>query len=248
MDIYGNMTRKKACYFLGIRENASEEQIKHAYRYKVKLYHPDANPNADTKEYYLNVQKAYEYLMNHPADKEKSLNTNKNAGKKTGTNPLNSGAAMYYGYGNKNGRGMQNNAPFGYSGMYMNGQMNNPFFQSPPNARPAKVFASTASTRASYQRQKDKEKEREKLQKWDEEYKSTKKREQQEKRYGKEYADKMSGPSKSREEEALEKIRAIWLAETIRRQIALDQEHKEAIHRRKLFKAFMQRKIREEDS
>ena len=66
MDKYGNMTRKEACYYLGIGENASEEQIKRAYRYKAKLYHPDMNPNTDTKDYYIKVQKAYEYLMDHP--------------------------------------------------------------------------------------------------------------------------------------------------------------------------------------
>ncbi len=60
------MTRKEACYFLGIRENASDEQIKRAYRYKAKLYHPDANPSGDTKEYYIRLQKAYEYLLNNP--------------------------------------------------------------------------------------------------------------------------------------------------------------------------------------
>ncbi len=37
MDKYGNMTRKEACYYLRIGENASEEQVKRAYRYKAKL-------------------------------------------------------------------------------------------------------------------------------------------------------------------------------------------------------------------
>jgi len=249
MDMYGSMTRKKACYFLGIKENASEEQIKHAYRYKAKLYHPDSNPNADTKEYYLNIQKAYEYLMNNPfSDQSAHMNTSSTMGNKAGrsSQAMNSNPNMQNGFAQKN---MQGNGAYGYGSLYRNNQMNSFFFQSPPpNARPAKVFASTASTRANYQRQKDKEKERQKLQKWDEEYKSTKKKQQQEKLYGKKYADKMAEPSKSKEEETLEKIRAIWLAETIRRQIALDQEHKEALHRRKLFKAFMQRKIREEDS
>ena len=113
--------------------------------------------------------------------------------------------------------------------------------------RPAKVYASTASAKASYKKQKDKEKEREKLQRWDEEYKTNKKRQQQTQQYGKEYTDKMTGTSKSREEEVLEKIRAIWLAETIKRQIQLDQEHKEVLQRRKLYQAFMQQKIQEDD-
>ena len=51
---------------------------------------------------------------------------------------------------------------------------------------------------------------------------------------------------KSKEEEVLDKIRAIWLAETIKRQIALDQEKKEAEQKRKLYQAFMQQKLQEE--
>ena len=51
---------------------------------------------------------------------------------------------------------------------------------------------------------------------------------------------------KSKEEEVLDKIRAIWLAETIKRQITLDQEKKEAEQKRKLYQAFMQQKLQEE--
>ena len=51
---------------------------------------------------------------------------------------------------------------------------------------------------------------------------------------------------RTKEEEALEKIRAIWLAETIRRQIEKDKEKKEAENRRKLYQAFMQQRINEE--
>lgn len=233
MDQYGNMTRKEACFFLGIREDASEEQIKRAYRYKVKLYHPDANPNTDTKEHYLKVQKAYEYLMNHTACAAQGI---KNDAGAQGSKGYQTNSTMYshtdmtknmYAYGNAN---MYNQQCINPSGM-----------------RPAKVYASTAAARASYQKQKDKEREREKLQKWDEEYKTNKKHQQQMQLYGKQYADRMSGVAKSKEDEALEKIRAIWLAETIKRQIALDKEQKEALQRRKLYQAFMQQKLQEDD-
>ena len=50
------------------------------------------------------------------------------------------------------------------------------------------------------------------------------------------------------EEEALEKIRAIWLAETIRRQSAMDKEQKDAMQRKKLYQAFMQQKLNEEET
>ena len=200
------MTRKEACYILGIKEDASDEQIKKAYRYKAKLYHPDANPASDTMECYIRIKRAYEYLLNSQT----------------------SGVPM-----NKSGNGA-------YS-------MTNKPYQNQCNVRPAKIFESSPSVRASYQRQKNKEKELEKMQKWDKEYKSNKKYQQQSQMYGKAYADRMSMPQKSKEEEALEKIRAIWLAETIRRQIAADKEHKEALQRKKLYQAFMQQKLNEEE-
>jgi len=52
---------------LGVRQNASEEEIKSAYRELVKKYHPDKyqnNPLADLAEEKLQeVSEAYDYLM-----------------------------------------------------------------------------------------------------------------------------------------------------------------------------------------
>ncbi len=204
------MTRKEACYFLGVKENATDEQIKRAYRYKAKLYHPDANPSADTKEYYIKLQGAYEYLLSHPY----TPNTNE-------TNTANQ------------------QMPFG-AGAY--------FYQVPPQPqRPAKIFATSTTTRDSYKRQKEMASEHEKIEKWDKDYRDKKRRKQQTQMYGKEYADRMNPPPKSKEEEILDKIRAIWIAENIRRQIAQDREHKEMLQRRKLYKAFMQQKMQDGD-
>ncbi len=229
------MTRKEACYYLGIGENASEEQIKRAYRYKAKLYHPDMNPDTDTKDYYIKVQKAYEYLLNHP-------NTISETRTNTTTYP------GYNPFGNPADNAMYGATAWQYNNPYFAGAMGAALASGTPvNARPAKVYASTAAAKASYKRQKEKEKDREKIQKWEEEYKNTKKRQQQMRFYGKEYTDQMAGTSKSTEEEILEKIRAIWLAETIKRQIALDQEHKEILQRRKLHQAFMQQQMQEEE-
>lgn len=227
MDKNGNMTRREACYFLGIRENSSEEQIKRAYRYKAKLYHPDANPSAEARDYYLKVQKAYECLMSKPCPDVAGRKTDihAQAGKAAAPKP-----------------DMRSNFAYGYP-PYGGGQINQPFSQNAAKPHPAKVFASTPATRASYERQKEQEKERKRIQKWDKENKSARGK-QQASPYGQEYAD----DSRSEEEKALEKIRAIWLAETIRRQIELDQEHKEALQRRKLYKAFMQHEAGEEDS
>lgn len=238
------MTRKEACYYLGIREDAAEEQIKRAYRYKAKLYHPDANPNMDTKEYYIKVQKAYEYLMSTPND---ILSSNGSANTMQGqamnrnvNNPFTAANTMY---GNPY---MANSA--GTNAAYASNFNPNYSGSKTVNVRPAKVYASTATAKANYKKQKEKEKERKKIQKWDEEYKSSKRRQQQTQLYGKEYTDKMTGTSKSKENEILEKIRAIWLAETIRRQIELDKEHKEVLQRRKLYQAFMQQQVQDDSA
>lgn len=214
------MTRKEACYYLGIGENSSSEQIKRAYRYKAKLYHPDENPDMDTKEYYIKIQSAYEFLMENPPFPAQTVADPDAAQPGSGPMP---GAPV-----------------FSWQSMY--GYPNGQQFRSPQGARPAKVYSSTASARASYQKQKEKEKERRKLQKWDEEYRSSRKRQQQKDLYGVQYADDAA----DEEERILEKIRAIWLAETIKRQIAQDKEHKEALQRRKLYRAFMQQTVQQE--
>lgn len=193
------MTRKEACYFLGIKENASDEQIKRAYRYKAKLYHPDANPSGDTKEYYIKLQKAYEYLMNNPYV------------------PNNTG--------NANRQSVPNGAYF---------------YQAPPTPqRPVKIFATSAATRADYQKQKEMASEHEKIEKWNKDYKNSKRRQQKMQQY--------DLPKRSKEEEIIEKIKTIWIAENIKRQIEHDREQKEMLQRRKLYKAFMQQKMQDND-
>jgi curved DNA-binding protein CbpA len=197
IDIMNNkMTLREACFYLGVGENASDEQIKRAYRYKLKLYHPDANPEGDTYEYFLKIQDAYEVLME-----------------------------------------FRNRPPMPATPRY--------YTPTPPvYSRQAKVFSSTPSTKASYRRQKEKEKEVEKLNKWDKEYRTNKTNGQTNPKQ----SPKTHTSPKSKEEEALEKIRAIWLAETIKRQIEADKEHKEAMQRRKLYQAFMQQKLNDDDT
>jgi len=166
-------SRQQACFYLGIAENATPEEIKKAYHRMAKQYHPDANPSVDTREYYLCIQKAYQYLQEHP----------------------------YF--------------------ILPTQQM------TATNRRPAKIFQTNAQVREQYRRQKQLEEER----------KNAMKR--------KEMSQKTQTPQTqrtplSKEEEALEKIRAIWLAEGIRRQIEHDREEKQAEQKRKLYQAFMQ--------
>jgi molecular chaperone DnaJ len=59
---------------LGVRENASKEEIRNAYRELVKKYHPDKyrdNPLADLAEEKLKeINEAYDYLMNHTSGQQ----------------------------------------------------------------------------------------------------------------------------------------------------------------------------------
>lgn len=54
-----------ACKQLEVREDASKEEIKKAYREKVKLFHPDASKDINTNNDYIRVQNAYEYLCSN---------------------------------------------------------------------------------------------------------------------------------------------------------------------------------------
>lgn len=57
---------------LGVREGASREEIKKAYRELAKKYHPDqfgSNPLKDlAEEKMIEINEAYEYLMKHTTD------------------------------------------------------------------------------------------------------------------------------------------------------------------------------------
>ncbi len=47
---------------LGLKESASKEEIKKAYRKLAMKYHPDVNPSAKAKSKFLEILEAYEYL------------------------------------------------------------------------------------------------------------------------------------------------------------------------------------------
>lgn len=51
---------------LGIKQNATDDEIKKAYRRKAMEYHPDRNSSPDSQEMFIRVTEAYEYLMSHP--------------------------------------------------------------------------------------------------------------------------------------------------------------------------------------
>ena len=51
---------------LGIKQNATDDEIRKAYRKKAMEYHPDRNSSPDSQEMFIRVTEAYEYLMSHP--------------------------------------------------------------------------------------------------------------------------------------------------------------------------------------
>lgn len=64
------MANKRDFYeVLGISKNATSEEIKKAYRQKVKLYHPDLNKSPDAEAKFKEVQEAYE-ILSDPQKKE----------------------------------------------------------------------------------------------------------------------------------------------------------------------------------
>jgi hypothetical protein len=51
---------------LGIPLNSSTDEIKKAYRKMARMYHPDINPAPDSKDHFILITEAYEFLIaNH---------------------------------------------------------------------------------------------------------------------------------------------------------------------------------------
>lgn len=111
----------------------------------------------------------------------------------------------------------------------------------PPVVRQPRIFQTDVKVREQYHKQKCFEEERKKALQREELLKKQVRRSTDMRQ------SKTAAKVKTKEEEALEKIRAIWLAETIHRQIEQDKERKEAENRRKLYQAFMQQKLNEEE-
>jgi hypothetical protein len=55
---------------LNVEPGADSENIKIAYRKLAKELHPDLNPSVKAQEYFVIMQNAYHYLLEHPYSKE----------------------------------------------------------------------------------------------------------------------------------------------------------------------------------
>jgi hypothetical protein len=51
---------------LGIRQGASDDEIRKAYRRKAMEYHPDRNRTEGSHEMFIRISEAYDYLTSHP--------------------------------------------------------------------------------------------------------------------------------------------------------------------------------------
>jgi len=56
-------TVKDALLLLGIRGEATRDDVKGAYKELLKLYHPDENPSKKTAWQYYDIRDAYDFLM-----------------------------------------------------------------------------------------------------------------------------------------------------------------------------------------
>jgi hypothetical protein len=58
------------CKILGIEPGSDVETIKTAFRKLAKELHPDLNPSEKAHHYFIIVQNAYQYLLEHPYTKQ----------------------------------------------------------------------------------------------------------------------------------------------------------------------------------
>lgn len=53
------------CKILGVNPNSSTAELKHAYRQKAKLLHPDINPSPDAHSEFIRTKQAFEFIQKY---------------------------------------------------------------------------------------------------------------------------------------------------------------------------------------
>lgn len=67
-------------HLLGVSSNASETEIRAAYRKKAKMYHPDVNKSPDAHSLFVLLTTAYETLVNSTKRERYNAKTNSSSG------------------------------------------------------------------------------------------------------------------------------------------------------------------------
>lgn len=68
-------TRATYCAIFGLKENASKDEIRKAYRKLAMKYHPDKNPDPKAHQVFVDLAEAYEILLNDKFQENSKLKT-----------------------------------------------------------------------------------------------------------------------------------------------------------------------------
>lgn len=211
-------TRYEALMILGISSTATSEEIKKQYKLLSKQYHPDQNQSTYAKKYYIQVQQAYQYLKEHNNETVSETRY-----------------SQIYGY--QNNRSMNTTMYgyykdiYGYPSDYQKINNNINYYQN--YARPSKILGNDKDAQLLHRRQVAFAEDKKRIEN------ALKEKEVENNR-------KQDTPEQ-KEKNTLEAIRAIWLAEQIHRQIENDKLEKEKEQKRKLYKAFSQHDMLENE-
>lgn len=114
---------------LGIQRDASDEEVKKAYRKMALRFHPDKNPDAGAEEKFKEIIEAYEVL----SDKKKrdTFDRHGEEGLRAGGNGASSRTYSSYGYANGDGRAFESDiTPEEIFNMFFNGGLGSGGFTS----------------------------------------------------------------------------------------------------------------------